>query len=275
MTVGITGIGSWSQAAPDWHALARWLRDAGDTPEGGSKPPAERIPPRERRRAPLSVKQAVEAAGQACAMAGLAPDALSCLFATGMGDMDITEYMCRVLVDQPAMLSPTKFHNSVHNAPVGYWSIATGARAPANTVSAFEYTAGMTLLEGFAQVIREEQPLLMVSQDVAAAGPLKDICPVSAPFAAALILQPLSQCPSGTPQLHLALEQQASDWPALHHPGLEDLYRSNPSARLLPLLQRLATDSGAPLSLPAGPGLSCRIQFTYTETPIAETLAHV
>ena len=29
-----------------------------------------------------------------------------------------------------AQLSPTRFHNSVHNAPAGYWGIATGAHGP-------------------------------------------------------------------------------------------------------------------------------------------------
>ena len=55
------------------------------------------------------------------------PADLAVVFSTAMSDMRTNDYMCRVLVDTPGAVSPTKFHNSVNNAATGYWSIATGS----------------------------------------------------------------------------------------------------------------------------------------------------
>ena len=35
------------------------------------------------------------------------------------------------LAADPRELSPTRFHNSVHNAPAGYWTVAAHCHAPA------------------------------------------------------------------------------------------------------------------------------------------------
>ena len=52
------------------------------------------------------------------------------MFASTYGDLAITDYMCSTLAKAPMTLSPTRFHNSVHNAAAGYWSIATACRQP-------------------------------------------------------------------------------------------------------------------------------------------------
>lgn len=260
----ILGIGAWSPRFADWAHLADWLARPGGLPEADGKPQAEKIPARERRRAPLAVKQAVEVAGQACEQANVPAAEVACLFATAMGDMSITDYMCRVLADNPAMLSPTKFHNSVHNAPVGYWSIATGAHAPANTISALDYTWPMALLEGLTQLQREQRPVLVVSQDVAAEGVLEDVYPVAEPFAIALLLAPVSG--SGH-QLSLELAPGDGQWPALPSDcqALENIYTSNPSARLLPMLAAIAREQETQLQLPINGKMSGSIHVTAVD----------
>ena len=264
MKADILGIGVWSPRFGDWATLADWLTNPAELPEPTGKPKAERIPARERRRAPLAVKQAVEVAGQACDQANVPAAEVACLFATAMGDMSITDYMCRILADTPEMLSPTRFHNSVHNAPVGYWSIATGAHAPANTISALDYTWPMTLLEGLTQMHSENRPVLLVSQDVAAVGPLEDVYPVAEPFATALLLAPAS----GTGhELSFSLEAGTIDWPELS-PSLDELnpvYQSNPSARLLPLLASLAKGQGGEFNLPLNQHMGARVSVALSQ----------
>ena len=38
------------------------------------------------------------------------------MFTSTHGDLAITDYMCQTLATAPSEISPTKFHNSVHNA---------------------------------------------------------------------------------------------------------------------------------------------------------------
>ena len=52
----------------------------------------------------------------------------------------------------PTTLSPTRFHNSVHNAAAGYWSIATGCHQPYSALGAGRYTFANGLFAAALQV---------------------------------------------------------------------------------------------------------------------------
>ena len=52
----------------------------------------------------------------------------------------------------PPEMSPTRFHNSVHNAPAGYWSIFARSRAPSTTLCGYDASFAAGLLEAAAQV---------------------------------------------------------------------------------------------------------------------------
>ncbi|MEJ0008028.1 MAG: beta-ketoacyl synthase chain length factor [Steroidobacteraceae bacterium] len=93
-------------------------------PTDASRPQPSLLPPNERRRAPDTVAVALEVAQAACLNAGRDPAQLPTVFASTYGDLAITDYMCSTLARAPLTLSPTRFHNSVHNAASGYWSIA-------------------------------------------------------------------------------------------------------------------------------------------------------
>ena len=75
------------------------------------------------------------------------------------GDLAITDYMCETLATDPTAVSPTKFHNSVHNAAAGYWTIAAGAMEPATAISA---DFAMGLLEALAQLATGADAVLLV-----------------------------------------------------------------------------------------------------------------
>lgn len=267
MKLRIAGIGALGPGFEDWPGLRALLDGAPPPAESGPVRPApEGIPPRERRRAPLSVKLAVAVAEQACADAGIAPADTVSVFASGMGDMDITDYMCRTLAEDEPLLSPTKFHNSVHNAPVGYWTISQDARLSSNAVAGFTHTVPTSLLEAATQCLAEQVPVLWASQDIAAPAPFRDIADIDAPCAFALLLLPHGEDDievgheAGGRVLELSVEPGAGEWPAFDLPALVTLYDGNPTARLLPLLRAITQADAAPLRLPLGASLDLVVQ---------------
>lgn len=229
----ISGIGAWSEHFASSEELFAGLETGAWSAAAALQP--ELIPPRERRRAPQFVKMAVEVMLQACRMAGMEPGRPAAVFASQMSDMDTTDYICRVLAQSPELVSPTRFHNSVHNAAVGYWSIATANRAPANAIAAFEHSVPLGLLEAAAQVAAEKTPVLVVVQDSAPPAPFDYICPGARSFAAALLLAPPGSSRGPLARCRLRTAPAAVDWPALP-PGLPEGLANNVSARILPLL---------------------------------------
>src|SRR6478752_113973 len=148
LTVFVDGIGIWAPGITDWAALVRVL-GAGNiaTSDADAKPAPAILPPTERRRAPEPVLLASEAASQAATMAGRDPATLPCVFTSTHGDLAITDQMCATLANDPRELSPTRFHNSVHNAPAGYWTVAAHCHAASSSISAWHGSFAAGLLE--------------------------------------------------------------------------------------------------------------------------------
>ncbi|RDS84074.1 beta-ketoacyl synthase chain length factor [Dyella psychrodurans] len=240
LRVQVEGIGAWSPTVADFDAFRRLLEDDA-VAAPSARPPASALSPNERRRAPESVLVAIEVASQAVAMSGRAADTLACVFASAYGDQATTDYMCRVLASAPTELSPTRFHNSVHNAPAGYWTIATNCRAPSSAICAGHASFGAGLLEAAAQACADDRAALLVCSDTAGMGPLGELIGCRHPFGAALVLSPCKD--AGVPGLLLAPVTDApshAPLPAVCATWMHD----NPSAASLPLLAMLARGGG-------------------------------
>jgi len=173
-------------------------------------------------------------------MSGRDAAGLACVFASGHGDQAITDYMCATLAQAPTELSPTRFHNSVHNAAVGYWTIATGCHAASIAVCAHRQSFGAGLLEAVSLVQADAQPVLLVCSDIAGSGPLQEMTGSTVAFGAALVLGPAEEArthPTLAPTLGRALGG-TERWPA----PLEDWRAGNPAVDaldlLVPLLRR-------------------------------------
>lgn len=256
--IDIAGIGVWSQRFSGWDEFRSLL--AGGTPAEVEPLRPELIPPRERRRAPLSVKMAIEVMNQACRMAGLTPAEAATVFAGVYGDLQITDYMCRTLADSPAALSPTRFHNSVHNAATGYWAIATGAHGPANAISAYEHSAPMALLEAAVQAVEEDTPVVVTVQELAAPGPYKPFYDTDMPLSAALVVLPRGHAGAVLASARFDLRHEACAIPEL--PVLGDLdWGDNYAAGILPLLAALAGNGERVINLPVSPRMSLRLEL--------------
>lgn len=290
MQCAVAGIGAWGPGFNDWPSLQAMLCDhayqpgqahpaspvcyAEPTPLPPTVIPAPAvIPPNERRRAPLPVKMAVEVSWQALQASGMAPEQAACVFGSGLGDTEITDYMCRVLTTELKQLSPTRFHNSVHNAAVGYWSISVGCMKSANSVAAYGMTAGLTLLEAVTQAVLHQEPVLATVFDAGAHAAYQQIFPCRQAFAAAFLLVPTALDPKpGWPRLTLQAPGAHGIECAVNHPGLRDLQRDNPAAGVLGLLQLLALSDTANVDAVAAqrkvtlPISSARaIQFTLSQ----------
>jgi hypothetical protein len=188
-TIFIESAAFWAPTLPGWQAARAAFRGESGLADPPAKRPApEILAPAERRRAPDTVALALEVAAAAAREAGRAPDTMASIFTSAHGDLGVNDYMCRTLADQPTLISPTRFHNSVHNAAAGYWTIGTGCMAASTALTAFEASFAAGLLEAAAQAATDGRPVLLVAFDVEATGALASVTTSRGLVAAAIVL---------------------------------------------------------------------------------------
>jgi hypothetical protein len=169
----VLGAAFWSPRMPGWELASAVLRgERAPSEQAAARPSPTILAPTERRRAPDTVAIALQVAAEACASAGVVPSELPSVFASTHGDLAISDYMSATLAKTPELISPIRFHNSVHNAAAGYWTIATGSLKPYTAVTAFNETFGEGMLEALVQASCEATPVLLVAYDIEARGPL-------------------------------------------------------------------------------------------------------
>lgn len=257
LTAHIAGIGFWAEGLPDWAAARAFAADGTRVDGAPARPSPQLLAPNERRRAPGSVAVALEVALAACRDADIAPETLPSVFASTHGDLGITDYMCETLATDPTAISPTKFHNSVHNAAAGYWTIGTGCTEATTAISAFDATFAQGLLEAMMQLAAGAPAVLLVAYDTASIGLLGTVSHSEGLLGAALVL---TRNGAG-PRLQATLRAGTD----LDLPGpLGRLAERNAMAQMLPLFDALAT--GAPRAvLRAGPHGSLSLDITAPE----------
>ncbi|HST28716.1 MAG TPA: beta-ketoacyl synthase chain length factor, partial [Rudaea sp.] len=199
-------------------------------------------------------------AQQACAMANRAARELPHVFASAYGDLAINDYLCATLAQAPGEVSPTKFHNSVHNAPAGYWAIASGCMRASTAVSAGAASFGAGLLDAAVRACAESEPVLLVAYDVAACGPLRDTIASRSAFASAFVLAPWSPRAVARVQLQVGAGAAAlAPLPSLLHAS----HAGNPAAAGLPLLAALARREPVALRIAAGSSLQLNLEISF------------
>jgi len=258
--VDIAGVGAWSTGFSSWEEFGSLL--SGGVPSEAVPLKPEVIPATERRRAPLPVKMAVEVMDQACRMAGLHPAEAATVFAGVYGDIQITDYMCRTLADTPHALSPTRFHNSVHNAATGYWAIATKAHGPADAISAYAYSPTMALLEAAVQAVEENTPVVMTVQELATAEPFRPFYDADVPISTALAICPRGFMASKLAAATLKLHRESCEFPPLPDVGGID-WGENYAARILPLMAALDAGADTTIKLPASRHMALSIELSF------------
>jgi len=236
----IEGVGFWASRLPGWDAAREILRGNAAAPAAPlTRPAPALLPPAERRRAPDTVAVALEVAARACENAGRDPKTLPSVFASTHGDLAISDAICDTLAKTPSLTSPTKFHNSVHNAAAGYWTIGTGCVKPYTSVSGYYYTFGEGLLEAASQALSENTPVLYVAFDIEARGPVSTMQPSRGVFAGALVISPELREPH-VARLTWEVREEVDPQQSVARPENAALVEGNAMANGLALFEALA-----------------------------------
>ena len=203
------------------------------------------LPANERRRITSYIKLALHVADEA----NLPDKALPAVFASSNGDFYITDHICNTLTMDPKHISPIQFHNSVHNAPSGYWAIAAKSPAASTSISTGDSTFSSGLLEAVIQVLCQKQDVLYVAYDYPATAPLDKFSDVTEAFATAFVLS-LDKTENSYGSIKLDLSNDNKEKSHCINESLNKLQDSNPIAESLPLLEALCLKNSTTLNLP-------------------------
>jgi hypothetical protein len=240
MRVYVEGIGLCGPGLNGWNNSLEVLAGAKDYVAAPTNIPAsDLLPPNERRRAAQIVKLALTVGAEAFAAARRNPAATATVFASSGADGHTIHEILSVLASEQRELSPTRFHNSVHNAAAGYWSIATGAQAASTSLCCFDDSFAAGMLEATVQVEAAQHAVGLIAYDVQYPGPLGALRPIGAIFGVAFVLAP-APTDAAFACLEVTLQSAKPEVPPDAASGLEVLRQTTPAARSLPLLSALA-----------------------------------
>jgi len=249
----VESVAVWAPTLPGGMIARAAFRGESKPVDPPAKRPApEILPAAERRRAPDSVAIALQVASDAVRDAGRDPAQLPAIFTSAHGDLSVNDYMCSTLATAPKAISPTRFHNSVHNAAAGYWTIGTGCHEASTALSAFDESFGAGLLEAASQCQADARPVLLIAVDVEAAGALASVTDSTGLLACALVLSPrASERTVGS--FDWSLVSTTTRPAPIRSPAARSL-AGNAMAGALPLLEAIAMagpgTQGGPLALP-------------------------
>ena len=256
----LVGVGFWADGLPSWEAARAFAAEGAQPEAAPGKPSPQLLPPNERRRAPESVAVALQVALAACEAAGRSPATLPSVFASTHGDLAITDAICATLAEDPRAMSPTRFHNSVHNAAAGYWTIGAGCMAAATAISAYDASFAQGLIEAAAQLAEGAEAVLLVGYDTRATGPLLSVHVCNGLLGGALVLvRDGADAVDAAAGPRLDLQLLDGDGPAPLG-ALSARSADNAMAPMLPLFDALATGADEAL-LKAGPGRLLRVRL--------------
>jgi hypothetical protein len=249
----VSGLAFWSTRLPGWDVAAPVLR--GECPA-----PAEASSRPERRRAPDTVAVALEVAATACRSANVDAASTPSVFASTHGDLTINDYMSRTLAETPALISPIRFHNSVHNAAAGYWTIATGCNQPYTALTAFNDTFGEGMLEALSQAACDGKPILFVAYDIEARGALASIVPSRGVVGAALVVTSHQQ-PNSMLRLRWRTTGRRDATRASTANAL--LMQDNSMATCLPFFEAVACRRPGTIAMSLSPSASLEVDLDF------------
>lgn len=259
LTAWIEGIGFLAPGLPDWPTARAVLRGEAALSAAPSVLPAPSIlPTAERRRASRVVKLTLAVGLEAAAHAGADVATLATVFSASGADGHNCHALCEQLATDDRQISPTRFHNSVHNAAAGYWGIATGAMAPCQVICAYDASFGAGLIDALGQVVLDRQPTLLIAYDSEYPEPLFAKRPVPDVAGVALLLTP-----ERSERSLASISVTPANGPAegLSDNALETLRLAIPALRALPLLQKLARGEAGTVCLDYLPPMQLKVDI--------------
>lgn len=251
LTVFVEGIGLVGPGLTSWIDGSDKL--AGHTPYVSVPtvlPAPMSLPAAERRRAGAVIKVSLAVGQAAVDAAGLQASSLPSVFTSSGGDGVNCHDICSALASNDRLISPTRFHNSVHNAASGYWSISTGATPTSSVLCAHDGSFAAGLLETITQAVVDNTPVLLVAYDTHYPEPLHSKRPIPDTLGVALVLSP-QRSERSLARITLSGDHGLTDAAAavMSDAALEFLRLTVPAARALPLLQLIARQQSATVAL--------------------------
>jgi len=253
--VYVDGIGLRGPGLDGWAGSSRALSGAGPyVPAPANLPASPLLPANERRRMVPTVKLALAVAAEAVEAAGRDAATLATVFTSSGGDGEtIHEILNALAAAEEPELSPTRFHNSVHNAPAGYWSIATRSQEPSTSLCCHDGSFAAGLIDAAAQATADDRAVVLVAYDLPYPEPLDSVRHVGAIFGTALVLA-REESAASLARLDIELKPAGAATP-MADASLEALRQGTPAARSLPLLAAIAQSASGTISLDYVPGL--------------------
>ena len=205
------------------------------------------LPANERRRATQAVRLVLACVEQALRDCAYAPDQLRCVFASDEGTGEVCQLMLEALATT-GQVSPLLFHNSVHNAPSGYFSIAYQNHLPAVSVSLGRESHASGLLCAVSEACTSGAPVLFVAYDAPLLEPMRSLLPIEQAAATAWLVtsgagvSSPDKAPLGS--FELSLHQAGASRDEAAPAWLPDRWAANSSARLFAVLALLADGRG-------------------------------
>ena len=207
------------------------------------------LPAAEGRRTGRSVRLALAVAHEAFEHAARDPAATATVFTSSGGDGDNVHEILQILATPNREVSPTRFHNSVHNAAAGYWSIAARSHAPSTSLCAYDASFAAGLIDAATQIAVDAVPVSLIAYDHPYPEPLHAKRTFAESFSAALVLAP-ERGENAFASVDIEITRGSpAPVTALADPALEALRIGVPAARSLPLLAALARDADEVLEI--------------------------
>ena len=262
LTVFVDGIGLLGPGLSSW-SQGRGLLEGSQAYEAARcvLPLPLALPSAERRRAGAVVKVSLAVGQEAVLASGRQAADLPSVFSSSSGDAINCHEICSALASSDRLISPTRFHNSVHNAASGYWSISSGAMASSSVLCARDGSFAAGLLEAMTQAVLEQTAVLLLAYDTDYPEPLHSVRPLPDTFGVGLVLSPRrSERSLARWTLEPATCLSCAPADRLDDDALEWLRSSIPAARCLPLLRSVAAQKSGTVVLDYLEGLQLAVQ---------------
>jgi hypothetical protein len=238
ITVYIEAIGLCGPGLDGWRASEAVLRGDSQYALASTKIPiSESLPAAERRRVGAGVKLALACSADALEGNTYHASELLSVFSSSGGDGDNCHVICEALASNDRLISPTRFTNSVHNAPSGYWGIALQARQASTSLCAFDGSFSAGFLEACTQAVTAGEPVILIAYDTPYPEPLRSARPILHSMGVTLLISPLPT-PHSIAKVHISLGKSVAS--EIQNIDLEALRQNVPAARSLPLLMAIA-----------------------------------
>lgn len=220
------------------------------------------LKPNEARRTSTTIKIALQTAEESLSNSSFQADQLFSVFVSSDGDPNILQSICQELATADKFVSPTQFHNSVHNAPAGYWSIGQQSMQGINSIACGDCSVAGALIEADSLLQAGEDAVLVVCFDLKSPTPLDSARNITYSLSSSMIVTRESTIDSLFSAELKLLSAKSAEITPIADPVLEELRVDSPAATGLPLLKSLAGKVSDQLTLPYSQALSLQVNLT-------------